>query len=308
MEYKEFAESLQTEVSGRIEGKVDIQEILKNNGVRLIGLSIHKEGAMSVSPTIYIEKYFEEFKDGRGMTEIAEEIIRVYESNKATDDFEIGKLKDFNEVKEHIFFKLVNGTKNEEMLKNMPHKRFLDLAKVYYIEVSSMISTGHATVNIKNDVLGIWNVDAGLIEKTATENTEKKLPVQMISMNSILKELMADAGNDIFDSDICGDDMDASESMFVVSNVSRYMGAAVMAYAGAMKKIAAELEDDLIILPSSLHEVILMRYRDVEEMDKIDQLKEMVNDVNTTQVAPEEILSYSIYRYDRADDKISIIA
>lgn len=60
----------------------------------------------------------------------------------------------------------------------------------------------------------------------------------------------------------------------------------------------------MIILPSSIHEVLLVVY---EEELCMEELKEMVRHVNQTEVAKEEILSDNVYIYSRKTDKISIV-
>ena len=71
-----------------------------------------------------------------------------------------------------------------------------------------------------------------------------------------------------------------------------------------MKKFADNLGNDLFILPSSVHELILVPECDVRDPD---YLTDMIAEVNDTQVSREEILSYSLYRYYRDEDEVRIV-
>ncbi len=71
-----------------------------------------------------------------------------------------------------------------------------------------------------------------------------------------------------------------------------------------LKKIASKLNDDLIILPSSVHETILLR---ASIAGNTSVLKLMVEEVNQSQVEREERLSDNVYKYERSSDKVSVL-
>lgn len=70
-----------------------------------------------------------------------------------------------------------------------------------------------------------------------------------------------------------------------------------------MDLIADKLDSDLYIIPSSIHECLIL-----PEQEDIcgDDLKKLVRTVNDTEVADDEILSYNIYKYSRAGRSVTI--
>ncbi len=92
--------------------------------------------------------------------------------------------------------------------------------------------------------------------------------------------------------------------MYVLSNCDRVFGASALLYSASMKALAEKWNKNLIILPSSVHEVILLPDDGITEKEFY---REMVKEVNDTQVEPEERLSYNVYYYDRILQKVTIL-
>ena len=92
--------------------------------------------------------------------------------------------------------------------------------------------------------------------------------------------------------------------MFVLTNESNLFGAACIIYPNLLQHYAAEAQTDFYILPSSIHEVILLL--DDEYVQSSEELREMVRETNRMVVDQEEVLSDHIYHYDREKDEIRI--
>ena len=90
-------------------------------------------------------------------------------------------------------------------------------------------------------------------------------------------------------------------SMYVLTNADKMNGANSILDAKTMEDISEKIGGDFYILPSSLHEVIILP--DTPEMDK-DYLEHMVQDINAGQVAPEDKLSDHVYMYDSVEKEI----
>jgi hypothetical protein len=89
--------------------------------------------------------------------------------------------------------------------------------------------------------------------------------------------------------------------MYVLTNRQKMNGAACMFYPGVLEDFGKKLGRDFYLLPSSVHEVILVP---ADETVSKEALWEIVTDINRTQVAEEEILADSVYYYDRKKDRI----
>lgn len=283
---------------------VSINEVLKNNGTRLTGMTIRTEES-NVAPTIYLEGMFERYKAGdAAVPVIVSEILSVYESHKTTMSFDASLVTDFSACKERICYKLVNADRNRELLADAPHIIVCDdLAVLFYILVSND-GEGTATITVRNNMTDLWGVDEDELFKIALLNTQRLFRGSVMSMASVMMDLLSDRMDDEYSSEFF--DMVVSEDMvpmYVCSNSQKVNGAGVILYKDLLKQFAEKTGSDFYILPSSIHETLLVPVSDQME---VEALRSMVREVNATQVAPEEVLSDNVYIYRREDDKISL--
>ena len=286
---EEFAEAVRAEFEKRIEKSVIVQKLNKNNGIVLYGLTV-LEDEINISATIYLEPYYEVYED-TGMEYILDRLERVYEENKPEQSFDISKILDYESIKENLRAKLINYELNREFLKEVPHRRFLDLAIVAYIalEMEEEIE-GNATITVKNNLQQTWKVDTEELIDTALENIRGDVVVANMSEYVDLS-LFGDTEN-LFD-------------IYVLTNRLKLHGAVAMLQKDRLKQFSEELKKEtLTILPSSIHECLIINAED-EDKDT-DELKEMVKEVNETVVSDQDILSNNVYIYNRTTDKITI--
>ena len=219
---------------------------------------------------------------------------------------------------------------NREMLKTVPHLHILDLAIVFNIVIEED-AYNSVTAMIKKEHLDMWQVSKKEIEEVALTNTPELMPPVIMRMEDLLAEMII---NDI---SMQWDDEDEQEQwdfvkedcaygghpkekvseyvreeiekmkyddkidMYVLTNEKRINGAGTMFYDGLLKKFADKIEKDLIIIPSSVHEVILIP-KDNEISD--EEIYEMIGEVNENELETVEILSNHMYLYCRRDDRI----
>ncbi len=289
-EFNELVRSKLSEICGR-EFSVSVYEALKNNSVVHKGVSI-KENSGSIAPTIYLDEFYTDYCDGRDIEDIINEILRIYSENRIGPDIEAERFTDFVWVKDRIFFKVINASRNTSLLQQAPCSLNLDLAMVFGVYMGNY-KNSFSSVLIKNEHLKIWDTDEDEIRKLAMANTPRILPYEIQTMGDLLNEMGVPA-----------DETPDGIPMYVLSNTARVNGAGVMFYDGILRKEAENLGSDLYILPSSVHELIIIPK--CETMDPA-VLKDMIAEVNNTQVSKEEILSYSLYEYKRDKDSISIV-
>ena len=156
MEYNKFCVTVKEKVKEALSESVsvEVRDITKNNSVILQGLTINTAGE-NISPTIYLNDFYEAYEHGMTMDTIVNEVVRIYRENRIPDRMDVSFFTDFEKVKERIAFKLVNYEKNEDLLKTVPNIRFLDLAIVFYylMEDSTMKC---ATILIHNEHAKIY--------------------------------------------------------------------------------------------------------------------------------------------------------
>ena len=130
-----------------------VHKVTKNNNLVLTGISIRSR-EVNLAPTIYMDGYYNDYKNGRPMVEILAEVERAYNTYKAEQDFDVSSITDFNLVQDKICYKLVNRDKNKELLADAPYLPFQDLAVIFYVLVSEdRVGTG--TVTIHNNLIWI---------------------------------------------------------------------------------------------------------------------------------------------------------
>lgn len=286
---EEFAEAVRAEFEKRIEKNVIVQKLNKNNGIVLYGLTV-MEDEINISATIYLEPYYEVYED-TGMEYIVDRLERVYEENKPEQSFDISKILDYESIKENLRAKLINYELNREFLKEVPHRRFLDLAIVVYIalEMEEDIE-GNATITVKNNLQQTWKVDTEELIDTALENM--KGDVVVADMSEYVDMSLFGDTEKLFD-------------IYVLTNRLKLHGAVAMLQKDRLKQFSEELKKEtLTILPSSIHECLIINAEDAPK--DTDELREMVKEVNETVVSDQDILSNNVYIYNRTTDKITI--
>ena len=295
MKYANFIETIRkraVKTAGE-DGKVFINKVVKNNGKEMDGLVILENG-YSIAPTIYLNDYYENYRCGADIDDIMNEILTIYYRNRDAVCFNTEMFNDFESVKGSIVYKLINFEKNKELLREVPHKRFLDLAVVCYCIVKRL-NNYIATTMIKNDFLDKWGVSSDVLFDMAKKNTPELLSARISPITGFLNEI---SGNDIYE---VPDKDDVS--MFVMTNETHVNGAACMLYTDVIDRLSKDLDKDLYILPSSVHELIIVPFDDnISGSD----LAMIVKDINEKGVAAEEVLSDNVYEFRRSDKKIHL--
>ncbi|HIT90468.1 MAG TPA: hypothetical protein IAC41_08640 [Candidatus Merdenecus merdavium] len=295
-----------------------ISEVIttKNNDVVLKGLSIRNKGE-NIAPAIYLEEYYKRYQNGVSIHELMLEIVALRKDRYDVDfGFPIEEFEDFSKIKSHIVYKIINYHQNQKLLKEIPHIPFLDLAVVFYCSVGTSDKRSAdkmvGSIQIKNEHLNLWNTDLDTVYQIAKENTPKRLKIKCSCMESILNGFSEEIRNgernpleDDFITDPISKDktLEHSIPMYVITNEFNYLGAAAILYKDSLREVATLLNSDLYILPSSIHECILLP---VTVTQNIDELRAMVKDVNEGHVIDEEILSYEVYRYQVVEDEIML--
>ena len=174
---KDFAEVVKVAMEAHFgqDYRVTVQSVNKNNGVTLVGISIMSKGT-NIAPTIYLNGFFEEYLSD-GAVAVAKRIIAIYEANKPKESVDISFFMDIEKVRPKIKMKLINYEKNEELLEQIPHIRFLDLAIVFMVVLGSDCENGFASILIHNHHLNFWNIGAKDLYNIAMENTANDFEV-----------------------------------------------------------------------------------------------------------------------------------
>jgi len=290
---------------------VSVQTVEKTN-VTLTGLCI-KETACNIAPTIYLEEYYEAYNGGLSIEQIAEEIIRVYRKNRPSGDFNSDMFCDFANIKERIAYKIINRKMNESLLQKVPYVPFLDLAIVFYVVLEKKQDC-NATVLIHNSHMEMWKTNTKELYDLATVNTRIIFAPEVKTMDEVMREILKEKTFGEAIEEVTDRELDeifglteptGKCPMYVLSNVQKHNGACAILYDDVLKNIAREIGSDLWIVPSSIHETLLIPH---EEGQSFEALKQMIQEVNETTLEVCDILSDHPYFYSLSEDKISIKA
>lgn len=296
MNFEEFKEKIVAEMKQRVgNGEVKLEKIVKNNGVNLIGLVIISPNK-KITPTIYLEAYFEKLQ-GMTFIQVADKIWQTYLDNKDTQEVDVSQFTKWSKAKDRVTVKLINYADNQELLKTIPHEKYLDLAVVYYY-LADVFSGGVGTILINNYHLDLWGIGKEELHHVAVSNYKKLYRIEIKSMQDIVAEFLKDIQmEDEYMQD------DTAAKMYVVTNHLKLFGATAMLFPEEFQRLADALESDLYILPSSVQEIITIPA--FQEDEKC--LRSMVGEVNENVVDKVEQLSNSVYRYIRESGRIQVL-
>ena len=297
MEYQTFLKRILTKVNALLpEGRsAEYHEVKKNNGAAYTGIVMKPCASLGASPIYYMESIFESvsfdgFSDEKEIDgELAEIAKKIAESllKQPPKPSNLKVLNDPEYVKSHVIYRLVGREMNLEMLEDLVHRDFLDMAVVYAVSVfDDQIGSGLVAVSRS------FAEDMGICEEElfglARENTARLFGERMVSFGEIVP-LPREEG-------------DLQDFAYVLSNEQAFYGAAALLYSGEIRRLAETLESDLYILPASVHEVIVLPKRERE----LPFLREMVRNVNRQEVKREDVLTDSVYVYDLLEDRLKV--
>jgi hypothetical protein len=231
-----------------------------------------------------------------GMDEIVDEVVRIYRKSAGKIDWDISAFNDYGRIKERISGRLINTGKNEEMLKTVPHREFLDLSLVYSVDYPNKETGEVGSIKVTNEHAEMWNVDEEELFRQAKENMERHNGTVMESLEKFFKEM---TGNEM-------PLVNGNERipLYILTNKQKRNGAVEMMNDKALEEAFKVLGKDFMIIPSSIHEVLLLPVE--EDRNYMGSLAEMVQQVNDKDLPLNEILSYHVYRYSHKTGRVAI--
>ena len=295
MNYNEFLEEVVRQIKERVDGetKVAVTEVLKNNQNRTCSLSILRKGE-NMSPAISLDAYYGQYCRGVSMESITDQILSCYFGNRKGGRFDISCYTDFEKVKDKIVCKLVSYEKNQYILSMVPHRRFLDLAVVYYYKLEDPV-IGKASILIQNAHLELWGIGQGILQELADQNTLKLLPYEFLGIEELMKRITG-----------VGIPYDVPDpvKLYVLTNTEQYYGAVNMTFGCVLDAVYQKLGRDYYVLPSSIHECMIL---EAEGSMTPGALRMMVEEINAECVEESEVLGNSVYRYYGKEKRLAIV-
>lgn len=290
MSYEEFVSGMELELKSLVSDNllVSVQKTLKNNGYLRCGIRLSEKN-INISPTIYLEEFYEKYQYGTDMHTLAEQIMKIYQKVRIEHSWKEDWIYEFPGVKNKIVYRLINREKNKKLLSEVPYMPWKDLAIVFYLLLEmNEHQMQQAAMLIKKEQLEWWNTSTEDLYQNAMLNTEKLLPYELTNMYALLTEMLG--------VEEIEDHLTAEESMYVLTNQMRSFGAAAVLYPGRLEMLALYLKENFYILPSSVHEMIILPESGALPKEELDAV---IQEINGSQVNAEEYLSDHAYYYDR---------
>ena len=246
MKFEEFVEKIIENMQKRVPENylVEVQNICKNNDLKLTGLTIGDQN-LNIYPTIYLEEFYKKYEEGVSFETITDIIWNTYCQNAPKGNWDTSRFIEWRNVKDIICPKIINYGANRELLNSVPYRKVCDLAVVYYAVVD-ICENGVASILLRNEHLKLWGKTEADLYELALENYRRIFSITSRNLDDIILELMN-----------CKEDISFDENtivpMIVVTNNKKLNGAAAILFPDELQKIADKMGADLYILPSSVH-------------------------------------------------------
>lgn len=301
IDIREFIEEMKSEVMSRLPDDVtgdilvDDVEVVKMNDLKLHGLTFKMPG-VDAALTLYVDEMYEAYKDGADLGYLATEMADMYLASRnavAPPEVDLS----YDNVKDKLTVRLLEKKRNHEFLSTMPY-----VSVGHGLAVIADINMGEDRggdwrIAVNNNVLDSLDVDIETLFSDAMKSSVVLDPPTLVDMTSALfspeKNNLLDRNEPIAPEDI--------GAMYVLTNTSGSLGAAALFYSDVKEKAAELIGRDYYILPSSIHEVILVPDNsDIKE----NELCDMVKQANRTVVDEKEVLSDNVYHYSKDEMKL----
>lgn len=301
MSYEEFLEYIKEHIQEFLPNEYDesrpvIEKRNLNNGGCYYGLVVRKMNK-NIAPLLNMENYYRAYKQGEHIVSLLCRIASTY--YQLDEQTPVINANDFSyaNVKNKIFVEVCNAEKNRKSLENAPHEIREDLALKYYVSFRYS-EFEYGKVSIRNEHIQLWNVSAEEVKKQAWENIHNASKYIFKPLKEYVEDYLENES---------GEFKESTPDIYALTNEKGVHGAAYMFDDVVMQDIAKKLDDDLVIVPSSIDDVLIMKKSSVEDIGTFIGLRKMVEDINRSCLSLEEFLSDEIYLYERETQQLSII-
>ncbi len=292
MDYEQFLHYVRDNIASEItrgeDCRVFIRKVNKNNGLYAESLHIYREGS-KISPSIELNPFYERYIDGEHMDQLLREIAVLYEKNENCNISLQIPTKEFSSVADRIIMRLISYDRNEVVLRDCPYIRVMDLA-VTFRWLAYQDEIGVSTALITNREMKTWGQDVERLYELGMKNTPIFFPAKLRTMREVLRDYID-----------CSDD---EMEIYILTNHMGIHGAVCMLYDSVLEELGETIGGDFYILPSSIHEVILVAASDFL---RGEELCELVRQANESVVSEQEVLSDSVYLYEVQKHCLSIL-
>ncbi len=290
MDFKEFTDKLEQNLKVALEDGPAHASVVRHDVEKMQGLSYT---ALTVSPAnsnvgmnINVDSLYEQMQYGATYQNVLSHAL-----NQATafvedaPKFDVASITDYSQTKEKLFVDVVGAERNADLLVKVPHVQVEDMAMVYRIQVGQRDGEV-ASALVTNQIMDSLGVTPEQLHQDALENAAMIHPSKVQNLAEVIAEMTGMPVEMVAES---------TPQLLVVSNEDKIKGASALFYPEMMDQLTKEVGGDFFVLPSSIHEVLVMP--DNGEMSA-EELKAMVTSINGDVVDPADVLTDQVYHFD----------
>lgn len=287
MTYDEFKEKVVESVRDKLTS-AELKTMKKNNDVSQDGITFYNDNE-NCTPFIHLDDLYKVYLATQSMDIVVNIVMEIAKTGGEIDVRTI--LGTWEEAMPRLALRLINTKWNLEFLKDKPHKNFLDLSIVVYMDLLKK-RDGVISLVVDNGVLQFWGIDKVELFRAAYENLMKE-EFSICDMEEVIQRLR---GEEVKPTKYDG-------CNYVLTNEAMTFGARGMLRKDLLMEFAEKENADLFVLPNSINDVILTPKREglTEEV-----LKDMINIIQVFNKPSADSLSESLYYFDRKTEEISI--
>lgn len=304
MNYNEFAEAVKNQIKDYLPPEykdVEVQNVKakKNNDVEKEGIAI--KYSEKISAVFYPKDLYIPYQKGESFENIMKKMAIAFLDSMVSDDLVQDIYFHYDVMKDKLFVSVCNAGKNMDMLQNVPHEIREDLALIYKVYLEFDDGSG-GTITVHNELMESWGISETELQDQAWKNMRKMLPYSLKTMETVLREYAV--VNELKEEEREALIMGArATDLYVLTNKAKMFGAGYMFDNDLLEQISQKLGGDFMVIPSSLHEVLLKK---VDKDITFETMKSIIEDVNISKVIPEEILSDELYIFNSTEKKLAI--
>ena len=282
------------------------QIIVQRNMVQKINGDVEqmvvKYPEQAIAPSFYLKDQYEKLYEGYSVNEIARDMARFVRAQEK----HMPELPEFNQktARENLYATVINAEINKELLKNVPHEKFQDLAVISRFRVGK-----DGSIMVTNEFCKHLQLTPEEILEIARRNMEKEKYVCISMHEKIKNEMISMGAQEDFVEELF-ETRSVQFPLYVFTNSQNYDGAVAVISQSVMdegfQKVKVDYPDisSVYVIPSSRHEIILVPDCVV---DDVKHLKEIHDQVQEDEVREVDRLTDQVYRYDGLSRKLSIV-
>ena len=297
---KEFVSLMKANLS-QYGMEVSIVNKMRNNGILEKSIKVDIPGC-NMSPAIGTLSLYEHYREFDDVVEMAQGLSEkiITDRNRKIDTMSVLSKEN---ILNSTYLMVINAKSNQKLLSDTPHYFIAEGELAVIPRLNINITDKSGFIIIKNDLLPKLQMTGDEILQVAKINTSGQNLFEINSLLSVTMQAMEENGEDIAD-DFSEFFTENTPKTFVITNKDKKLGACCLACPEVIGTAIQKMGFDCYILPSSIHEVILIEKKG--NFNEVEELREMVKQVNRQSIPANEILSDQVFQYNAKTKKIEI--